>query len=528
MATRMPAAFHSGPKVQFGDPAGQGHQSLLIDQSVTSSVNIPVQLVDAHPGDGDVTVYWRVSTASTAEEGVDYTIATSSPLTFTDPTTEQNIVVTILDPANFGRTKTLRLKLYAVTGTGVIRGRSVFTLQITNPVAPPDADFTAGSGSCTVGVDTEDITVSIPAATREDTVIDISYSGGTKGVDFSVAGATWDDSVDTVTIPKGSTSATFTVTPLSASTVTFTVNMPTDNTERNLMTFSHDFQKGCEVISDPLRDSILGATNWDDELEDSSASGMPTDWIYGCDDNVPGMTYDIVTATGVYLPNTGPQWNGWNGQEAAKFVHRDKSETFGCVRKSFAVSNGTGTAINLYSTGGAANLTGGGTHPAGTGNNLFALLVHKGDADHCEITLFDRTKQSEGDPDRQYGFVVDWDGAGVATVSHVEDLDAGNGDDWGIVDVGGGWYILWVLKVADSDENDHVLNYFFKTNHSDSGSIGSQTGLGTIVGAAHFEKDGLTSMTGLADFQRREEYKWFAATALKGSTNPDYVLTINS
>ena len=282
------------------------------------------------------------------------------------------------------------------------------------------------------------------------------------------------------------------------------------------------------MIRDPLRDSILGATQWDDELDlQSSGAGMPTDWIYGCDDNVPGMTYDIVTSTGVYLPDTGPQWNGWNGQEAAKFVHRDKSETFGCVRKSFAVSNGTNSAINLYSSGGAANLIGGGTHPAGTGKNLFGLLVHKGDADHCEITLFDRTKQSEGDNNRQYGFVVDWDGAGVATISHVEDLNAGNGDDWGIVDVGGGWYILWVLKIADSDENNHVLNYFFKTNHSDSGSIGTQTGLGTIVGAAHFEKDGLTSMTGLSDFQRREEYKWFAATAIKGTTNPDYVLTIN-
>jgi hypothetical protein len=191
------------PTVQF-DLASSTVDEGAGTATISVTLDIPVITGDT------ITVPFSV-TGGTAVDPDDYSVATTSPLTFTGGDQTQSITVNIVDDGlDEADTETVELTLGTPTGA-TLGAQTTHTLSITDNDLPPDVGFTLGDSTVTEGVGTTSIEVSLSAQSGREVQVDYDEVAGgtaTSGLDYApVSGGT-------LIFAPGETTKTFTVTIL--------------------------------------------------------------------------------------------------------------------------------------------------------------------------------------------------------------------------------------------------------------------------------------------------------------------------
>lgn len=168
------------PTVQFASTSSNGSES-------TTSVTVTVNLSSA--SGKTITVPFSVNASSTATgSGTDYSVSTSSPLTFSPGDTSKTISITINNDTLDENDETIILDLGSPTNAD-LGTNTTHTYTINDNDDPPTVQFASGSSNSTneaTGNRTIQLTLStVSGRTVSVVVTDLLTGSATQGVDYT-------------------------------------------------------------------------------------------------------------------------------------------------------------------------------------------------------------------------------------------------------------------------------------------------------------------------------------------------------
>ncbi|TWT55071.1 Calx-beta domain protein [Rubripirellula amarantea] len=174
-------------------------------QSVNEDVgNLTFDVALTSASASEVTVPFTVS--GTATDGSDFTLTTTSPLTFAAGSTTQTVTIAVADDSELESSETVIVTLGTPTGASLGTAITHTATIVDNEVAPPTVNFTSVPQASTENIGSFSVSIGLSEASTEAITIPFAL-GGTAIRDTDYTAPT-----DSFTIPAGATSATITVT----------------------------------------------------------------------------------------------------------------------------------------------------------------------------------------------------------------------------------------------------------------------------------------------------------------------------